>query len=85
MDGPEKFNLRKITVSEVRKAPKNLKSKKATGVDGIPSRLLKDGSDALASSLSVIFNLTIQQNDIPTEWKNAKVILCINQVQETTQ
>ena len=73
IDRPEKFNLRKITVSEVSKALKDLKPKKATGVDGIPSRLLKDGSDAPASPLSVIFNLTIQQNVIPAEWKKAKV------------
>ena len=73
IDRQEKFKLRKITVSEVRKALKELKSKKATGVDGIPARLLKDGADALASPLSVIFNLTIQQNVIPAEWKKAKV------------
>ena len=73
IDRPGKFKLRKITVSEVRKALKELKSKKATGVDGIPSRLFKDGSDALASPLSVIFNLTIQENVIPAEWKKAKV------------
>ena len=73
IDRPEKFNLRKITVSEVSKAFKDLKPKKATGVDGIPFRLLKDGSEALASPLSVIFNLTIQQNVIPGEWKKAKV------------
>ena len=73
IDRQEKFKLRKITVSEVRKALKELKSKKATGVDGIPARLLKDGADSLASPLSVIFNLTIQQNFIPAEWKKAKV------------
>ena len=83
---PEKFKLRKITVSEVCKALKELKSKKATGVDGIPSRLLKDGADALASTLSVIFNLTIQRNVIPAEWKKAKVTsLRTNQVQKMTQ
>ena len=71
-DGPEEFKLRKITVSEVRKALKELKSKKATGVDGILSRLLKDGADALASLLSVIFNLTTQQNVIPAEWKESE-------------
>lgn len=73
IDRPEKFKLRKITVSEVRKALKELKLSKATGVDGIPSRLLKDGADALASPLSVTFNLTIQQNVIRAEWKKAKV------------
>ena len=56
IDRPEKFKLRKIAVSQVRKALTELKSKKATGVDGIPSRLIIDGSDALASPLSVIFN-----------------------------
>ena len=70
---PEKLKLQKITVSEVHKALKELKSKKATGIDGIPSRLLKDGADSLASPLSVIFNLTIQQNVIPAECKKAKV------------
>ena len=74
IDRPEKCKLRKITVSEVRKALKQLKSKKATGVDGIPSSLLKDGADALASPVPVNFNLlTIQQNVIPAEWKKAKV------------
>ena len=35
--------------------------------------LLKDGSDTLASPLPIVFNLTIQQNVIPAEWKKAKV------------
>ena len=43
IDRPDKFKLRKIIVLEVCKALKDLKSKKATGVDGIPSHLLKDG------------------------------------------
>ena len=67
------MKLRKITVLEIHKALTELKSKKATGVDGIPSRLLKDGADAPASPLSVIFKLTIQQNVIPAKWKKAKV------------
>ena len=52
---------------------KELKPRKATGIDGIPSSLLKDGADALATPLSTIFNLSIQQNVIPAEWKKAKV------------
>ena len=67
------FKLRAVTFSEVRKMLKELKPWKATGIDGIPSRLLKDGADALASPLSAIFNLSIQQNVIPAEWKKAKV------------
>ena len=59
------FKLRAVTFSEVRKMLKELKPRKATGIDGIPSRLLKDGADTLASPLSAIFNLSIQQNMIP--------------------
>ena len=48
--------------------------KKATRVDGIPSRLLKDGADVLAYPLTVLFNLSVQQCKIPGEWKKAKVM-----------
>ena len=34
----EKFTIRDITVAETRKALKELKPRKATGLDGIPSR-----------------------------------------------
>ena len=52
-----------------------LKPRKATGIDGIPSCLLKDGADALATPLSAMFNLSIQQNVIPAEWKKAKATI----------
>ena len=51
---------------------KELKPRKATGIDGMPSHLLKDGADVLATPLSAIFNLSIQQNVIPAEWKKER-------------
>ncbi|CAB4023601.1 Hypothetical predicted protein, partial [Paramuricea clavata] len=73
MEHPESFTFQQFTDSEVRTALRELKVKKATGVDGIPSRLLKDGADVLAYPLTVLFNLSVQQCKIPGEWKKAKV------------
>lgn len=47
------FNFQNFTVLETLKALRELKAKKATGDDGIPSRLLKDGDDALADPLTI--------------------------------
>ena len=68
----EKFTIRDITVAETRKALKELKPRKATGLDGI--RLLKDAANVLAGPLTEIFNMTVGQGKIPKEWKKAKVI-----------
>ena len=70
----EKFTIRDITVAETRKALKELKPRKATGLDGIPNRLLKDAANVLAGPLTEIFNMTVGQGKIPKEWKKAKVI-----------
>ena len=70
----EKFTIRDITVAETRKALKELKPWKATGLDGIPSRLLKDAANVLAGPLTEIFSMTVGQGKIPKEWKKAKVI-----------
>ena len=73
MEHSENFTFQQFTDSEVRSALRELKVKKATGVDGIPSRLLKDGADVLTYPLTVLFNLSVQQCKIPGEWKKAKV------------
>lgn len=69
----EIFTFQQFTDSEVRTALRELKAKKATGVDGISIRLLKDGADVLAYPLTVLFNLSVQQCKTPGEWKKAKV------------
>ena len=57
-----------------KKVLKALKVKKATGVDFIPSRLLKVGANIVAPPLGNIFNMTIQNCKIPMEWKTARII-----------
>jgi hypothetical protein len=47
---------------------------KATGLDGIPAKLLKDGASVIAKPIVHVINLTIRSGEIPLEWKEAKVI-----------
>ena len=52
---------------------KRLKSKKATGLDGMSARLLKDAAPVIAKPITYIINLTISTGEIPPELKEAKV------------
>ena len=47
---------------------------KATGLNEIPARLIKECSDQIASSLCNIFNRSIASGIFPEEWKCSKVI-----------
>jgi len=52
---PFKFN--EIKEDDVKKALKQLKVCKSTGLDGIPARVLKIANDVISPSLTYIFNL----------------------------
>ena len=47
--------------------------KKATGLDMIPSKLLKMAASIVAPSLTAIFKKSILTGIYPTEWKTARV------------
>lgn len=49
-----------------------MKSTKATGLDGIPTRLLKDATPEIAKPIAHLVNLTISMGQIPLEWKEGK-------------
>ena len=51
-----------------------LKPTKATGLDGIPARMLKDAVNVITKPLEYIINLTISSGEIPSEWKEAKLV-----------
>ena len=51
-----------------------LSKSKATGLDKISCRLLRECSDLIAESLSLIFNRSIIMGIFPNEWKCAKVV-----------
>ena len=52
---------------------RNLPNGKATGLDSLSTRLLKDGVPMFISPLTHIFNCSLLSGDIPTEWKTARV------------
>ena len=53
---------------------KKLKSKKAVGLDAIPTRLLKDLAKIIANPLTKIINFSLANGCVPSEWKEARVI-----------
>ena len=53
---------------------KDLKANKATGLDKIPARLLKDSASVMAPSLTHIVNLSLLTGVVPDEWKKARVV-----------
>ena len=67
------FTIKETTRDEVIKLLNALPQNKACGLDGIPSRLLKEAKEIIALSLTYIFNLSIKTGISPNEWKIAKV------------
>ena len=70
----EKFLFRAVKEEEILTELKNLKRKKATGLDNLPPGLLKDAAGVIAKPLTFIINLSLSSGVVPTDWKMAKVI-----------
>ena len=69
------FYFRTIAEADIKKSPQNLKVFKATGLDGIPAKLLKLSCKIIALSLTYILNLSISTGMFIDDWKKARVIL----------
>ena len=63
-----------ITPLAVLQKLKNLNVNKAQGPDGIPPRILKELCEQLANPLSVLFNKSLEEGKIPSDWKKADVV-----------
>ena len=70
----DKFQLSAVSNGFVYKYLTQLKASKATGLDCIPARLLKDGAIYITASLTYIINLSISTQQFPQEWKHSKII-----------
>ena len=55
--------------------PKKIKKKdnKSPGVDGIPPKLLKEIVEQISIPLAKLFNLSLEEGIVPSEWKEAKI------------
>ena len=63
-----------ISVTEVQAHLRQLDVNKATGSDGIPSRLLKEAAEQIAPSLTKLFNKSLQLGVVPSDWKLANLV-----------
>ena len=62
-----------LDVDEVSQCLSYLDTSKATGPNGIPSRLLQACSLEIAPSICELFNHSLNTGHIPSEWKSANV------------
>ena len=62
-----------IVAEAVKGQFKNLNPNKAFGLDGIPARVLKELHSELAVPLCILFNKSIEQANVPKNWKEGLV------------
>ena len=67
------FEIKPVSEEEVKTGLSTLSTNKATGLDHIPSRFLRD-SASVTSILTHIINLSLTQGISPSEMKNARVV-----------
>ena len=67
------FHLKTPSLDVVFNLLRNIDEKKATGLDMIPSKLLKMAASIVTPSLTAIFTKSIITGIYPTEWKMARV------------
>ena len=66
------FSLKTPSIDIVLDLLKKIDEKKATGLDKIPSKLLKMAASIVAPSLTDVFTKSILTGIYPTEWKLAR-------------
>ena len=62
-----------ISVEGVTKLLQKVNPNKASGPDSIPARILKELADEIAPLLTIIFNKSLEQGEVPTDWRKANV------------
>ena len=68
------FSLSVISEDDVKKMLNKTCSSKATGVDKIPAKFVKDGAEQISLPISHLVNLSIHTNKIPSDLKSARVV-----------
>ena len=63
-----------ISICTTFKALESVKANKATGLDNIPTWVLRNYANVLAPPLTAIFSNSLREGVLPTEWKMANVI-----------
>lgn len=71
--GPHVFQLRSVTLTEVKKAVARINTK-AIGADGISIKFIKPILDIIIKPICSIFNRSINTSTFPSEWKLSHVL-----------
>ncbi len=69
-----RFSFKLLDEEDVIGEIGKLNGNKAPGLDGIGPKLLKLSKDVIGSTLTFIFNLSLQQGKFPNDFKQAKVV-----------
>ena len=78
-----KFSFERVSPESVLKTLKNLDTNKASGIDNISGKFLKDGTKILAVPISQICNLSISRSTFPDACKIAKLKLLFKKGSKT--
>ena len=57
----------------IAKKIKKMKDNKSPGVDGIPPKLLKEIVEQISTPLAKVFNLSLVEGMVSSEWKEANI------------
>ena len=70
---PSSFEFAEIEPSKVLKLLSKLDVTKATGLDQISNKVLKQAAPVIYKQLTELFNLSLKSGEYPVDWKLAKV------------
>ena len=67
--------MKELQISDegVTKLLREVNPNKASGPDSIPARILKELADEIAPLLTKIFNKSLEQSEVPADWRKANV------------
>ena len=73
IESEKSFVFQKVTEQNVEKIVNNINIKKATGVDGIPAKVVKNCKEAIIPNLTLLINLSVENCIFPDRLKQAQV------------
>ena len=62
-----------VTPEMIANKMKKIKDNKSPGVDGIPQKLLKEIVEQISTPLAKLFNVSLEEGIVPSEWKEANI------------
>ena len=73
-DLPYSFEFKELDESFVSQELRTLNTNKATGLDQISAKLLKDSAFTITDGLTQIFNYSLLSQTFPDIWKKGKIV-----------